>query len=209
MNRSCQQDPAQERSFHSARSVGILGLVPRQIPSSCNRFVICARGDCRRQFSVCVDCDGGRRYCGPECARAARRLGLSRAGRAYQATERGRELHAARQARYRDRRRAVTHHRLPDPPLLGHSGTVSPGTSLSPADAVGTAGAVPETTGPSSSPGSTACVSCGRCSSFVRLYFLVERGSAPTAARRKRPPKPASQSWRAMAAPPIPAPSDH
>jgi len=43
------------------------------------------------------------RYCGAECASAARRGSLRRAARAYQRTERGRRLHADRQARYRAR----------------------------------------------------------------------------------------------------------
>jgi hypothetical protein len=199
VNRSslASMEPGQERSFHPAHSIGTLGLVPTPTPSSCNRFVVCARGDCRRQFSVCGRCDGGRRYCGPECARAARRLGLIRAGRAYQAKARGRELHAARQARYLDRRRAVTHRRLPEPLLLPPSGNSSIGTSTSPADALDTTNAATDAAPDlSNSKASTACVSCGRRSSFVRLYFLGECRSSRTAPRRKGPPTAASPSGR-------------
>lgn len=173
--------------------------MPTPTPSSCNRFVVCARGDCRRQFSVCGRCDGGRRYCGPECARAARRLGLIRAGRAYQAKARGRELHAARQARYLDRRRAVTHRRLREPLILPPSGNLITSTSPSPADAMDTA--IPVTDAapdPSDNKVSTACVSCGRRSSFVRLYLLGECRSSP-ARRSKRPPTEASPSGRTNA----------
>lgn len=195
-------DPGQEHSFHAAQSIRTLRPVPTPTPSSCNRFVVCARGDCRRQFSVRGRCDGGRRYCGPECARAARRLGLIRAGRAYQAKARGRELHAARQARYLERRRAVTHRRLPEPLLLPPSGNLSTGTSPSPADAMDTTIAVPDL---SNSKASTACVSCGRRSSFVRLYFLDECRSSRTAPRRKRPATTASPSGRTNAMPAQPS----
>jgi len=51
----------------------------------------------------------GAAFLQPSCASSFRRSSLRRAGRQYQATDRGRSLHAARQARYRDRLRAVTH----------------------------------------------------------------------------------------------------
>lgn len=84
-----------------------------QVPPDieCARLVLCARLHCRRQFSVCGRCDHGRRYCGAACAAASRRESLRRAGRAYQRSERSRQLYAARQARYRTRRAQVTHHR--------------------------------------------------------------------------------------------------
>jgi hypothetical protein len=75
------------------------------------RLACCARLECRRQFSACGPCDHGRRYCGAECASAARRDSLRRAGRAYQRTHRGSRLHATRQARYRERLARVTHQR--------------------------------------------------------------------------------------------------
>ncbi len=83
-----------------------MGSSRKTVPEA-NRLSTCA--SCRRTFAVCGPCDRGRRYCGPGCARAARRTQLRRAGRHYQRTEPGRAAHAARQARYRARRARVTH----------------------------------------------------------------------------------------------------
>jgi hypothetical protein len=81
---------------------------PRGKPSS-SHLTTCGDYRCNRPFAVCGGCDRGRRFCSPQCASSSRRSSLQRAGRQYQATDRGRSLHAARQARYRDRLRAVTH----------------------------------------------------------------------------------------------------
>jgi len=77
--------------------------------TSSNRLAACAAHGCNRPFAVCGGCDRGRKFCSRVCANSARRESLQRAGRQYQATARGRSLHATRQARYRDRQRAVTH----------------------------------------------------------------------------------------------------
>ena len=77
--------------------------------SPSHRFAACANQACSRPFAVCGRCDRGRRFCSPGCADNARRSSLQRAGQRYQATARGRQLHATRQARYRDRLRAVTY----------------------------------------------------------------------------------------------------
>jgi hypothetical protein len=68
-----------------------------------NRLITCLLPSCARLFSACGGCDRGRRYCSGECARTARRVQQRRAGRIYQATDRGRLAHAVRQARYRAR----------------------------------------------------------------------------------------------------------
>lgn len=73
-----------------------------------NRMAMCALDSCHGPFSVCVGCDRGRRYCSKECSAQARRLQQRLASRAYQASERGKLAHAARQARYRARKRQVT-----------------------------------------------------------------------------------------------------
>jgi hypothetical protein len=61
----------------------------------------CAR--CGTSVAICSPCDRGQRYCAQGCAEEARRESLQAAGRRYQATFRGRQQHAARQARYRQR----------------------------------------------------------------------------------------------------------
>lgn len=68
------------------------------------RLFVCDR--CSAQVVVCGRCDRGNRYCGTVCAREARRESQRASNRWYQATPRGRQLHAERQARYRQRRTA-------------------------------------------------------------------------------------------------------
>lgn len=82
---------------------------PRPVPTTSNRLATCGAAGCSRLFAVCGRCDRGRRYCSEECAELVRRVQTRRAGRCYQASERGRQAHAARQARYRAKRSRVTH----------------------------------------------------------------------------------------------------
>lgn len=70
------------------------------------RMFLCAR--CRSQVLVCSRCDRGQIYCVGTCAQEARRDHQREARRRYQATPRGRAMHAARNRRYRARGRYVT-----------------------------------------------------------------------------------------------------
>lgn len=72
---------------------------------SCRLF-LCGR--CRRQVLVCRRCDRGQTYCGQNCALDVRRSSQREARRRYQATDRGRRLHADRSRKYRARGRSVT-----------------------------------------------------------------------------------------------------
>lgn len=69
------------------------------------RLFSCAK--CHRLVALCPLCDRGQRYCGSECSQQARRYSLHRAGCRYQQTPAGRHAHARRQARYRERQRAL------------------------------------------------------------------------------------------------------
>ena len=72
---------------------------------SCRIFIcVC----CRRQVLVCRKCDRGQIYCTGTCAQEARREKQRNARRRYQATPRGRTMHAERNRRYRARARRVT-----------------------------------------------------------------------------------------------------
>lgn len=86
---------------------GGLGLV-REEPTY--RLYHCLR--CAVQVCICAQCDCGNLYCPGECARLARQESVRRAGARYQATLRGAGKHAARERRYRERLREVTHHRF-------------------------------------------------------------------------------------------------
>ena len=74
---------------------------------SCRMF-LCSR--CRSQVFVCRQCDRGHIYCIGTCAQEARRDNQRKARRRYQATPRGRAMHATRSRRYRARGRCVTDH---------------------------------------------------------------------------------------------------
>jgi len=83
---------------------------------SCRMF-LCAR--CRSQVFVCRRCDRGHIYCIGPCAQEARRDNQREARRRYQATPRGRIMHAARSRRYRARGRCVTDHGLANEQKVG------------------------------------------------------------------------------------------
>jgi hypothetical protein len=143
------------------------------------RLFNCAR--CGRQVAICRHCDRGHRYCGPDCAQAARRAAGRAAGARYQHSRPGRMNHARRQRRYRTRRRKVTHQGSLAPP---------PGVSL-PAES--RAAAPPPTEpAPAPAPEGLRCHFCGRCcSEFVRLGFLRQRCDGPV---MPRPPRARAQS---------------
>ena len=121
------------------------------------RFFLCAR--CRRQALVCSRCDRGQMYCGRDCALEARRWNQREARARYQATVRGREMHAERSHRYRARHRRVTDQGLIPPTL----------TDQPAAPAIGTAVAV-QPVAAIAPLFRTSCHRCGKpASDFVRL----------------------------------------
>lgn len=97
------------------------------------RLYQCHRCFC--QVVICSHCDRGNIYCGTRCRGSARSERQKLAGQRYQSSSRGRQKHAARQARYRIRQiekvEKVTHRSSPDLPLNdllslppeGHAGT--------------------------------------------------------------------------------------
>ena len=140
---------------------------------ACARLFRCAR--CGRQTHVCSRCDRGNRYCGGECARAARADSVRAAGQRYQGGRRGRRHHAERQRRWRGRRaKKVTHQGSlpsPAPDLLSSQSREHPDGGAS----------APETRGDS-----PVCDFCGRpCPDLVRLDFL--RTPRHTARSRQAP----------------------
>ena len=143
------------------------------------RLFLCA--GCRRQAVICGHCDRGQRYCSEECAARARRLSLQAAGRRYQGSPRGRQLHAARARRYRARCEIVTHHGSPPP---------SPAVPLAPGPRSCGDAAAPVPDAPSAA--APRCHWCGRaCPTALRQGPLrrrrrLRRPSA-TASRRHSP----------------------
>lgn len=88
--------------YHTLSARGPPGIVTY-------RLFNCAR--CHVLVQLCRRCDRGNRYCGRVCSGEARRESLRRAKRRYEASERAKLLHAARQQFYLIRRAAkMTHH---------------------------------------------------------------------------------------------------
>ena len=77
-------------------------------PSEANRLFNCVA--CSRLRLICTKCDRGNIYCSV-CAPERRLQARRRASARYQATPRGKRMHADRQRRYRERRKMqeVTH----------------------------------------------------------------------------------------------------
>ena len=140
------------------------------------RLFLCA--GCRHQVIVCSCCDRGQIYCVDGCARQARRRTVQQAGRRYQASHRGRRMHAARMGRWRARQQKVTHHGSPVPPagdLLAPAAMTILRDAAAPADQ-------PRLSGPH-------CHWCGRsCLPLLRQGFLRRRrrhrGHLDTSRRR-------------------------
>ena len=128
---------------------------------SCRMF-LCAR--CRSQVFVCRRCDRGQIYCIGTCAQEARRDNQKEARRRYQATPRGRAMHAARSRRYRARGRCVTDHGLANEQKAGPFLETEVGEALS------------EPLSSRKSPPQWLCHHCRRsASAFVRLSALRPR----------------------------------
>ena len=122
------------------------------------RQYLCAR--CRKQVTICTHCDRGQIYCKGSCAKEARAESLRAAGRRYQASQRGKQQHAARQARYRKR-------------LLDKKVTHQGSHQTTPSVVMNT-GTRKQPIFRFSKP--FHCHFCGRCCSpFVRLDFLNGR----------------------------------
>jgi hypothetical protein len=151
-----------------------------------NRLCLCLRAECRSLFAVCGPCDHARRYCSEECARVSRRAKQRLAGRRYQATERGRRNHAARQARYRARRR-VTHQRFGEKQETAGNAEVAEArptanhSALAPARGASRGGDPGHRRASSRPP---CCAFCAREATFLRSCTL---SYARRAGRRKRP----------------------
>ena len=119
------------------------------------RLYLCAR--CLCQVIICSHCDHGNLYCSGSCSSSARKASVKAAGKRYQDTRRGRTKHAARQSRYRSRRKKVT-----------HQGSLSPLSnallSTHPEAALSVAAA---------QDGEIRCAFCNHlCSDYLRLGFL-------------------------------------
>jgi hypothetical protein len=125
---------------------------------SCRMF-LCAC--CRCQVFVCRRCDRGQIYCMGTCAQAARRNRQREARRRYQATPRGRAMHAERSRRYRARGGRVTD----QGPVMEHETVFLRGLEVSEP--------LRELSSGRKAPGHSRCHHCGRsASSFLRLSAL-------------------------------------
>jgi len=128
------------------------------LPSA--RHYLCAR--CHCQVILWCHCDRGNAYCTGECAELARRESLRRAGTRYRRTPRGRHHNAARQGRFRARKKEKVTHQGSLPILA----LVLLGLTLNPR------GSVPERDRNTARTG-IYCHVCHRpCDPFLRNRFL-------------------------------------
>lgn len=133
------------------------------------RLYTCAR--CREQVVVCRRCDRGQIYCPSGCAALARRERQRAAGARYQASRRGRVVHAERSRRYRQRRRASRE-------IVTHQGYVAQPTDglLAVTVPMPIRKATAATTVTDSVDPSPCCKHCGvRCPGGLRLGFVRHR----------------------------------
>ncbi len=143
--------------------------------SETGRLYRCAR--CHEQVVVCQRCDRGQIYCASGCAALARRERQRAAGERYQASRRGRFVHAERSRRYRQRRRAlaeiVTHQSCVAPnagALLRIEATVTVTESI---DTVAEVVAIEVMALATPTEPLPSCKHCGvRCAGGVRNGFL-------------------------------------
>jgi len=122
------------------------------------RFFSCAR--CKRQVTICNDCDHGNIYCSTTCSSSARKQSQRQAGQRYQASHKGKLKHAARQKLYklRQKNKKVTHLGSPD---------------LPPNDLLPTEPNEPMTTQEVAQVEYNTCWFCKKtCSPFLRLGYL-------------------------------------
>jgi hypothetical protein len=133
--------------------------VSHSADETCCRMFLCAR--CRSQVLVCRRCDRGQIYCVGTCAQEARHDHQREARRRYQATPRGRAMHAVRSRRYRARQRRVTDHGLAKEHEAGPLPRLEVDAALR---------ELPSSRKP---PGHRLCHHCGRSTStFLRLSAL-------------------------------------
>ena len=69
------------------------------------RLFLCAR--CRDQVLLCSHCDRGQQYCSRACSRQSRGERRRETAQRYQSSRPGQLKHAARTARWRERRRSL------------------------------------------------------------------------------------------------------
>ena len=134
------------------------------------RMFLCAA--CRAQVVLCRRCDRGQIYCGRSCATRARWAAQKAAAARYQASRRGRFVHAARARRYRASNKLRAK-------IVTHQGSAMPlGGDLLPAAAVVAVSRVGEA--PASAQMSVRCTRCGApCSAAVRLGFVRHHRRVP------------------------------
>ena len=143
------------------------------------RLFNCTR--CRCQVVICSHCDRGNIYCGKRCSQTARHQSQREAARRYQRTYRGRLAHAARQRRYRQRRRQKVTHQGSPREVADETLPTESSTSAQQGES------------PATVPGDgIRCDFCGRvCSHFLRQTFLRRR---PTREAIDLPPPVRAQS---------------
>lgn len=156
------------------------------------RLFLCAR--CRDQVLLCSHCDHGQQYCSRACSSDSRRERRRETAERYQSSHGGQLKHAARSARWRQRRRSlcqvnagmdidkVTHQGCLDAPA--DASLPACDTPSASEDAINTDSATTDTAVANAGTVEFAAPVCRRCAHPLRLH--VRQGHWHTNSVRSR-----------------------
>ena len=157
------------------------------------RLFLCAR--CRDQVLLCSHCDHGQQYCSQACSSDSRRERRRETAERYQSSRGGQLKHAARSARWRQRRRSlrqadagmdidkVTHQGCPDAPAdVSLPACDTPSTSE---DSIDTESSAADSAAASAGAVGSAGLVCRRCGHPLRPH--VRQGHWRPFSARSRP----------------------
>ena len=147
------------------------------------RLFLCAR--CRDQVLLCSHCDRGQRYCSRACASGSRRERRREAARSYQLSDIGQRKHAARTARWRERRRRSLRQEARAPATAGGEVDDKEVTHQG-CNAAGVRAPLPVCDTPSDIPGDTpdVCPDIGTNSRGANSSFSAGTAALATRCRR-------------------------
>jgi hypothetical protein len=155
-----------------------LARSPRMHMDRSARLFLCAR--CRDQVLLCSHCDRGQQYCSRACSSVSRRERRRETAERYQSSRGGQLRHAARSARWRQRRRSprqvnagmdidkVTHQGCLDAPA--DASLLACDTPSVSEDSIDSESSADDTTAASAGAVGLAALVCRRCAHPLRPH---------------------------------------
>lgn len=156
------------------------------------RLFLCAR--CRDQVLLCSHCDRGQQYCSRACSSVSRRERRRETAGRYQSSRGGQLKHAARSARWRQRRRSLRQVNTGmDIDKVTHQGCLdAPADASLPAcntpsvseDSIDSESSADATSAASAGKVGFAALVCRRCGHLLRAHVRQHHGH-PNSARSR------------------------